>query len=221
MVCIIPAAAEVYWLGPGRGGKGVADWTAKLNFELLMTEPVIFNGKNMELKIGRISSPLREVLAQFKALYPGCRSFAGKDFVLLRIDRDEKSAYTILLVANSTGGCSVLYLLRPVPAPKIDKWPEELPLPPGAEGREYLKFPRRNAAYGEIRMRGGDRESRMFTFADQMKSRGFTALTNDLVSGGGIFFDRKMREVVWVNFAAGSDVGFIYRRPLGAVKPSK
>lgn len=218
---LLPFAAEarVYWPGAGKGG--TPEWAEKTGFQLLMTEPVVFNGKKMDMEIGRIGRPLREVLASFRALYPELRHAAGGDFVLLRVKRDEKSADMFLLVANSDGTCSVFHLLRPVPAPKIDKWPEELPLPPGATGKEYLLLPKRNAAYGELKMPGGDRESRMFVLADHLKGMGFSPLTNDLVSGGGIFFDEKHREVIWANFSADSDAGFVYRRKLGAVKPSK
>ncbi|MBQ7695964.1 MAG: hypothetical protein IJT50_12680 [Lentisphaeria bacterium] len=213
--------AEVYWLGPRRGGPGSGSGAGTVAAllpgaeKVLFTEKVSVNGFPCTMEISAVTVRMDELWPLLSKSKVENLSRSGGT-VRFQLPAGEKMKERFLLIAprDPRKAMTCFRMLVPEKLPAADRWPAELPaLPPGAEITAVTRFGS-GGVCGEFRnaqeppyvlLRRADSELRgkkMFCADDEVK----------LPSGGrgGIYFDAE--RIVWVSFDESGAGSFFSRR---------
>ena len=212
---LLPLQAEVYWLGPGRGGRN-SDKIAGIlpgMEKVLYTEKITVNSYAAKMEISAVTGDVEEIASLLRKMKLDKLSISGGT---IRFERKLPSGMIerFLIVASRRGRPLTCFRMKiPEKLPPPGEWPSELPpLPPGAEITAVTRLGG-GGVCGEFRnaqeapyilLRRVDaqlRNRKMFAAGDEVTTR----------SGGRgeIFYSKAA--LIWVNFSDTGHGAFFYR----------
>jgi hypothetical protein len=210
--------AEVYLKGPRierrPKGQGIPDRSFQdlVEQKNLMTEKVICNGVATEVNISLISGNLAELLRELKIRYPDLKMDIRRSGVRFSIPLGKKYQERVLLV-GAEGRVTVFTMRLPVPMPSRPEWPSSLPLPPGAEVDEVIRFSRRGSIYAAF---NGAEPGALNRVSSTLASYGFMPVTQESATANGtgeLFMNAGKKQMLLLSI--GEDgTGTMYLAPL-------
>jgi len=222
LLTVLPLRGEVFELWPWKGG-GVPSGISRVG-ELpgivtpLYSEKMRVNGVPLEMKISTVDADFLSLLTMLIRLFPPESIRAGSDAVRVAYRIDKENVERWLLVNGGPGKPVTLFVIvAPEKLPPPPEWPAELPpLPPGAEGRQVIRFPGRKAVYGGFRNAGDDPAALAKELSAGLTTAGWHSIGGEAAQPGGgkggIFLQDKLRRILWVGYAA-DGTGVFYSRP--------
>lgn len=214
----VPLHSEVYWLGPKVGPRGKGKGVPQQSFEellpqkKLMQEKVICNGVRTEVDISLLSGTLEDLLAELRGRYPDLKINVRRGGVLFSIPLGKKYQERVLLV-EAEGKVTAFTMRLPRPMTSRPEWPQDLPLPPGAEVDEVVQFTGRGSVYAAFH---GAEPGALNRVSTTLASYGFFSVTRESEQAGGrgeLFMNAAKKQMMLLSI--GQDgVGTMFLFPL-------
>lgn len=195
--------AEVYTLWPKRKSSAY-----ELDFFLkpysLISEPVLINGAQAELKLGIVKSNIREILTLLKNKYPDAQLAYGGDSLLVKQKLPDGWHKRLLLICFGDY-LPVLQVSMTIP-PKLPRvrWPQHLVITSDGIPLRTIYFPNRNTWYGRFKT-SMDPAQGLAEVTSALTSQGWSAMSGESSPNyegrGEIFIKKQPLSVMLVNFS--------------------
>lgn len=215
VIFLFEAAAEVYWLGPGRSGKADKLPAIMPGMEkVLYKEKITVNSVPVVMEVSAVTEKLENIIPLLKRNKVNKLNFSGDT---LRFERPygKNTVERFLLIRSRQDRpltCFRMLVPKKLPAPEM--WPSELPaLPPGAEITAITRFSN-GGVCGEFSNAGEAPYILLRRVDSELRGKNMYSAGNEIASRSGgrgdIYFDKN--SIIWVNFHESGRGAFFYRK---------
>jgi hypothetical protein len=200
----IAAQAEVYTLHP-KGKSSGRDLDTFLPGTQLISEPVLINGAEAELKFSLVKMSLVEILNLLKNRFPDAR-FAAAGSSLLVKQKLPNGWHKRLLLVCFGDLLPILQISLTVPPqlPKPSRWPEDLAMTSDGKPLRYMYFPKRKSWYGTFKT-AMEPSQALHEIRNSLTAKGWSPITGESSSRrqgrGEIFMQKKPLKLMLINFS--------------------
>lgn len=215
-------AAEVFSLWPfsGHDERMNRPTDSLLNPAELWSEQVKVNGKDLNMRVALVSTPLDFCLKTLRKNFPNAKFAANaKNVVMERKLPNGFRERTLLIAIDGMYPVMQFTMVLPNHALNPGDWPKEFPLLPGAKPVNVMYFPKRNAVYGTFQAPMNVRNA-LPIMISRLQASGWTAISGENAQGSGtgeIFLNESKKEILIIGFSNEENgsgcMGTLYKKP--------
>ena len=228
LLTALPLHGEIFSLWPfGNGSAGSApfnehgDIFPSKNF---WKEEILFNGVPLRLDIALVDIPFSDAVQLLRRRFPHAAFASGQGSLL--VNQPEKDGISLRLWLVSLRGINpVLMFSMKVPAnlktAPESAWPRGIPILPGAEAGNVIRFPARGADFASFTAKGVTRAQAVNEMAQRLQGEGWLPASEEIANpfraSGEVFYRESPLSILLLGVSAETRDGIlvtVYTRPV-------
>lgn len=220
--------AEIFSLWPfGKNSAGAEPFNERGDLfpgKNFWKEEVQVNGIPLRMDIDLVDLPFADARAVLLRRFPNASCAAGQGSLLMNVPEKDGSILRLWLI-SLRGVSPVLMFSMKLPADRktapASAWPKGIPLLPGAEAGNVIRFPERGADFASFTIKGVTRPQIMDEMARRLQSEGWLPASEEIAdpfrASGEVFYRESPLSVLLLGVSSETSQGVmvtVYTRPV-------